>query len=261
MSNGSISLYGCTERSDLEILMDVIYVLVEKSKPLGTGQLTNKTGANFYKLDKILGICEKKGFVNHFKLGKREKYEFTPHGKELVYTWLDYVNTFGLKQIINSRYKEPLPEKENSILKEIMKKKLVLSPKYVRASGNYQRTPIMKYIDLLRYLKSLGYNYTNRTKIHEKINVNYNEIPELLALAFENDHIEIMNTKNMKPTDRWTISTMKKGRRSKEPKAFIWFKDQLIRIKSEGIQCSENLDKIMSLYGINNLMYTSKNLK
>ena len=53
MTNSSESLHA-SPRYDLEILFDVLYVLVEGSKPVSQDYLVDKTGVHNVKLKKYL---------------------------------------------------------------------------------------------------------------------------------------------------------------------------------------------------------------
>jgi predicted transcriptional regulator len=280
MTNGSESLY-VGRRSDLEILFDVVYVVTRESEPLGITYLINEVGTNPDKTKEILDICEKKGLVNSYEIGKRTKYESTPHGKESICTWLDFVYAFNVKPLLKSMYVEPLPDMIlYSRLKEIMKKSW-RKPNYVKSSNSKQRTPIMTYRDFLAYVnshykkysksKSVYAKYSHKTRIMEKINVNNYIFDSLKKFAHkaEVNHIEIKS----RVITKWISLLLKTGefeirglkphnlrfdmmKRKKGPFFIRGNTKELICINSEGSDCVETLDNIIMEYKLTNLFYS-----
>jgi predicted transcriptional regulator len=273
MSKNPENLYLSSQRSQLETVIDLVYFLVKEDRPLGITKLMYKTNLNHEKTKEFLEICEKKGFAYHYKIGKRERYEFTDHGKEFIYTWSDYVNRFGLKKILKSSYFESLKEDEKSRLKEIMKYPLSKIPRYKKSgnkeAGKNKRTLIMIYRDFLMHLKSHQQSrkppkYSYQADILYNVNINSEIFKILRDLAFENKHIEIRDNKT---SVKWISRIIKKGqfetfpktnRIRKNPLKVGRLPDELIFITPEGISCLSAFDQIMMFYNLTELVYTFK---
>jgi len=255
MSNASESLYTGSKRSDLEILFDTLYSFIGHKIVL-QNHLMEKTGANHAKLKKILEKCESEGFIKSYKLRKRKEYELLEHGKELIYTWLDYVHAFDLKKLAKNRYLEPLPEKGScSRLKEIIRKPSVLRPEYVKCSFSKKRSPIMLYRDFLGYLNSLYPEYICQEKIRPAIdttNINFKVLRDF-AKERERSHIQIRKIRGIV---KWQLRLMR-NKELKDLKISRWRKpDQLIRLTDDGIRCLKTFDKIMEEFHLTDFVYT-----
>jgi len=281
MIKSSKSLYR-TKRSDLEILFDVGYVLAKESRPLSMGYLSNKRriGAHTDKLKEILDKCEKKDLVKQCeKVGVIQRYELTQRGKELIYTWLDYTDKFNLKDLLKSKYHKPLPEKENSRLKEIMKKSWK-PPHYAKSNCSDKRSQIMLYRDFLSYIKSYypGQTYQWSIIAENGININSKYFEKLRENALERKHIRRKHTLGY-IRRKWKHRVAKKGRvevdgfevfqpkyfninvkRRNNKQLINWRSniDELISLTKTGYRCVNTFDKIMMEYGLTDLVYTYK---
>jgi len=274
MTNGSESLFDGLKRSNLETLFDVVYVLAKEYEPLRITQLLYKTNLNLSKLKEFLKIGEKKGFVYDYEVGRIKKYELTPHGKEFIYTWLDFVDRFDAKDLLRSMYVESLPEKENSKLEEIMKKTWK-KPNYKKSSQEHQRTPIIVYRDFLFYLKLPKPKVKYQENIREKVNINNTNYKVIIERALKKNHIEIKFSPGY-GIRKWEHSVAKKGdlevfqikpmkirhekARMKRISPYIPGQvDKLISITDSGSEFVKTFDKIMMEYNLTDLVYTSKN--
>jgi predicted transcriptional regulator len=281
MTNGSDSLY-VSRRSDLEILLDVAYLLAEESRPLSATYLTSKekVGVKIQKLYDILEKCEDKGLAKHFDVGRtRKKYELTQHGKELIYTWLGYVDKFNLKGLLKSWNKDfgSLSEKQNSRLQEIMKTPWK-KPNYKKCDKrkkSEERAQIMQYRDFLSYLKKYYPDETYQWDIIQNVNINSKTFKKLkeFALVDERKHIERKYTAGY-AARKWKYSIVKKGefevfqpkgydirvekRKEKRKKGIKWRgnADELIKLTEDGYRCVNTFDKIMMGFKLTDLVYS-----
>ena len=271
MPNGSGSPYT-SRKSDLERFLDVLYVLTKESEPICQGNLCDKkkAGIQYTIVSKILKKCEEKGFVKHYKVGTRKKYELLERGKELIHTWLDYVHTFNLKKLLKSKYVEPLPEMESySRLKKIIRRPLDLEAKYVKSSRLKPRSTIMLYRDFLAYLKSYYPEYTYQEKIRPGININGTKFKVFknFAIKRKKKHIEIEIT----GVSKWKPFVIKRGEFEISPTMHIEIlnnktksrklaerrePNELIRITKDGIRCLKTFDKIMMEFELTDLVHT-----
>lgn len=270
MTNCSESLY-VNPRSNLETFIDILYVLAEESKPLKPINLREKTNTNDVKLKKLLELGEKKGLISSYELevvcvyktGKRKKYELTSRGKELIYTWLDYVDRFSLKVLLKNRNLDSLPEKENSRLEEIMKKPWK-EPNYRKSEKRRgKRSPIILYRDFLNHIKSYYPDNTYQADIIKSVNINSEKFENFRKIAIERKHIERIN---LEGTTKWRNFLVKKESARKKkilpikiPLNLHWNIDELIHLTENGYRCVNTFDKIMMEYELTDLVYSYKN--
>jgi hypothetical protein len=259
MINASESI---CKRSDLEMLFDIAYVLVKESRPVVPRYLTKKTGLNHPKLLEILE--KEKDFITSYGSGNKrfKKYELSQLGKELIYTWVDYIYTFNLRDLLNSKLLSPLSDEGNSRLKNIMGKTW-RKPNYVKSNLSNRRTMILLYRDFLSYIKSYYPRETYQLSIIRGINIESKTFRKIKEIAVKKNHVKLRYAPAYR-LRRWEHFVLNRGgfkifpiksyqqMKIKRKELMSWHGNtsELISLTEEGYNCVNTFDKIMMEYGL-----------
>ena len=243
---------------------------------LSSKYLIKKTNLSRRKLnDEILKTLEERGFVKQYENRGVKQYGLTSRGNELIYTWLDYLYTFDLRDLSTRQLDfDQLSEKGNSRLQQIIDKKGWHEPYYKGYNIHKRTNKIRIYRDFLMHLKNylirqsmykashpkpfhrsykdwenkiekeshfLKYSYI--MKVVAKLNINFETLHNLKKLALKNEHIEIR-----KPTKSDLRNT------KKHPVFLYGPIKELISITPMGVKCANTFDNIMMEYGLTDLV-------